>query len=253
MSHEIGYSLEKIVERTKERIKNLDFQKEKRESRNVLERIKYWDKIPVISEIKPASPSGKIREVSDPLWIAKEMIEGGAFGISVLTEPHYFNGNVSYLERISSVFDVPVLRKDFIIHEGQIYESAHYGADMVLLIASILRERDLERLYDLAKECGLYPVIEVGSREEIERSGFSDIIMINNRNLKDLSIDLSRTEKLIRYIPEKKIVIGASGIKNREDVERMMRAGCDGVLVGTSIMKSKNVREKVKELTGIIR
>ncbi|MHC1569555.1 MAG: indole-3-glycerol phosphate synthase TrpC [Candidatus Syntropharchaeales archaeon] len=236
--------IDKILERTRYRVERL---KEHKNIFNQIKKAKAEGRVPVISEIKPASPLKDLRSIRNPVEVAEAMERGGASGISILTEPYFFKGSLSTLKSVAAQSKLPILRKDFIIDPLQIMESAVSGADMVLLIVGILSEDKLRALYALAVELGLTPIVEVQSREEIELADFCEIIMINNRNLWDLTVDISRTENLIGYIG-KKTIISASGIKTRSDAVRMINCGADAVLVGSSIMESRDVELKIREL-----
>jgi len=208
--------------------------------------------IPVIAEVKPASPTTHNREVSpaDAAQIARTMEKAGACAISVLTEPDFFHGCPENLEHVRQAVSIPVLRKDFIIDERQLYE---VESDLILLIAGILGDR-LPGFITLAKDRGLQPLVEVHDHAELIAVLGTDanIIGINNRNLKTMEIDLATTEELapiIRKHSPDRIVISESGILTPEDAVRVIRAGADAVLVGTSIMKGdiyENTRLLVK-------
>ena len=196
--------------------------------------------IPVIAEVKPASPTTHNRDVSpaDAAQIARTMEKAGAAAISVLTEPDYFHGSLENLEHVRIAVNIPVLRKDFIIDEKQLYEA---NSDLILLIAGILGDR-LPGFIDLAKRRGLQPLVEVHNHAELMAALDSEasIIGINNRNLKTMEINLATTEELAPIISEHNpdiIIISESGILTPRDAVRMVQAGADAVLVGTSIMK----------------
>ncbi|OFV68067.1 MAG: indole-3-glycerol phosphate synthase [Candidatus Syntrophoarchaeum caldarius] len=236
--------IENILEKTKLRVERL---KDHKSIENEIRKAQKAGKIPLISEIKPASPLKDLRPIQDPLEVLGAMERGGASGISVLTEPYFFKGSFDFLRSVSASSKLPTLRKDFIIDPIQVAETVASGADMLLLIVGILTETQLRELYASAIEFGITPVVEVQSRDEIELADFCDIVMINNRNLWDLTVDISRTEKLIGYIG-KKTIISASGIKTRADALRMIDCGADAVLVGSSIMESEDIELKVREL-----
>jgi len=199
----------------------------------------------IITEIKPASPSeGKIREV-DPVSTAKAMERGGACALSVLTEPFYFHGSLMNLRKAKDSVKVPVMRKDFIVDEYQLYEAKSYGADAVLLMASVLGD-DLKRFYGKAKELGMEALIEVHGEEELKIAldAGAEIIGINNRNLKDLTVDLDTTKRLAAKIPKGKIIISESGIKTRADLDFVLKYA-DAALVGTSLMRADDTEKAV--------
>ncbi|MDF1557675.1 MAG: indole-3-glycerol-phosphate synthase [ANME-2 cluster archaeon] len=196
--------------------------------------------IPVIAEVKPSSPTTHNRNVTpiDAAQIARTMEQAGAVAISVLTEPDFFHGSLENLECVRRSVNIPVLRKDFIIDEKQLYET---HSDLILLIAGLLGDR-LPEFISLAKSRGLQPLVEVHNRAELMTvlDTDADIIGINNRNLKTMEVDLATTEELApiinRHRPDT-IIISESGIMTPKDVVRVVRAGADAVLVGTSIMK----------------
>ncbi|HEY9205655.1 MAG TPA: indole-3-glycerol-phosphate synthase [Candidatus Methanoperedens sp.] len=202
--------------------------------------------VPVIAEVKPSSPTRFIRNVTpeDAERIARQMESGGAAAISVLTEPHFFKGSIENLEAVRQGVKLPVLRKDFIIDQAQIHE---VDSDLILLIAGILGER-LDCFVDEAISSGKEPLVEVHNPKEVESalSTRTRIIGINNRDLNTLKVDISTTEKLAPLISDR-IIIGESGISTPGDAARMINAGADAVLVGTSIMEG-NIYEKTYEL-----
>ncbi|MFH1825164.1 MAG: indole-3-glycerol phosphate synthase TrpC [Candidatus Firestonebacteria bacterium] len=206
----------------------------------------------IIAEVKKASPSkGIMRKDFNPVQIAKIYEKGKADAISVLTDNKYFKGNLSYLKRIKNMVSVPILRKDFIIDEYQIYESRYYGADAVLLIVSILTENKLRYFIKLAKKINMDCLVEVHSQKEIKTAlkCNADIIGINNRDLRTFKTDLKTTERLIRYMPDNKIVISESGIKTKEDIKYLKSLGVDGVLIGETFMRSKNITSTLKKFS----
>jgi indole-3-glycerol phosphate synthase len=201
---------------------------------------------PIIGEIKPASPSGKIREIKDPARIAAQMIDGGACAISVLTEEKFFGGSLENLLAVSRMSSVPVLRKDFIFDESQIDEAYYYGADSLLLIASFFDGGKLKQFIEKSREFGMEPLVEVHTKDDTKKaeSSGAKIIGINNRDKDTLKVDLERT-KLISDIDGVKV--SASGIKCVDDLKFVL-GYCDAALIGTEIMKSENIEKKVREL-----
>ncbi|HUB65856.1 MAG TPA: indole-3-glycerol phosphate synthase TrpC [Candidatus Methylacidiphilales bacterium] len=209
------------------------------------------NEVAVIAEVKKASPSaGVIAENFDPLSQAREYARGGAHALSVLTDEKYFGGHLSHLKQIREQVDLPLLRKDFIIHELQVYESVVAGADAILLIVASLDEEMLRRLYHQAKGCQLDVLVEVHDLDEMDYAldlG-ADIIGINNRNLKTFEVDLATTETLAEEIPNHALAVSESGIKTAADVRRLRACGINAVLVGETLMRAKNVPEKLAEL-----
>lgn len=199
----------------------------------------------IISEIKPASPSGKIRDVEDPASIAEEMMSGGACAISVLTEEKFFGGSLENLRAVSHISSVPVLRKDFIFDESQIDEAYYYGADSLLLIASFFDEDALKKFIEKSRKFGMEPLVEVHSKEDIKKaeSAGARIFGINNRDKDTLVVDLERT-KLIEGVEGVKV--SASGVSNVDDLKYVLKY-CDAALIGTEIMKAENIEERVRE------
>ncbi len=210
--------------------------------------------VAIIAEVKKASPSAGAGEhrVADfnPLSQAREYTRGGAHALSVLTDEKYFKGHLAYLKQIREQVDLPLLRKDFIIDELQVYESVVAGADCILLIVASLDDAQLRKLYERAKACQLDVLVEVHDLPEMERAlelG-ADMIGINNRNLKTFQVDLATTETLAEEIPNDTVAISESGIKTGEDVRRVRAAGVNAVLIGETLMRAKNVPEKLREL-----
>ena len=209
------------------------------------------NEVAIIAEVKKASPSaGVIAADFNPLSQAREYARGGAHALSVLTDEKYFQGHLTYLRQIREQVELPLLRKDFILHELQIYESVVAGADCILLIVASLDEERLLSLYNKAKSCQLDVLVEVHNLAEMERAldMGADMIGINNRNLKTFQVDLATTETLAEEIPADTVAISESGIRDAADVRRVRAAGINAVLVGETLMRAKNVPEKIREL-----
>lgn len=209
--------------------------------------------IRLIAEVKKASPSrGIIRQDFDDKGIAAVYKEKGVDAISVLTEEDFFQGNLEYLSEVKEVAALPVLRKDFIFDEYQVYEARANNADALLLIAAILSPAQGDEYLHLAKELGMAVLFEVHDHAELEMALKinAPVIGINNRNLKTLKIDLGTTFLLKREIPADRIVVSESGIRTREDVRRLEDAGVDSMLIGTSLMESGDIGSKIDELRG---
>jgi len=210
------------------------------------------EKIKLIAEIKKASPSkGVIREKFDPLGTAS-IYEKKSDAISALTEEDFFQGRLEFIPLIKNTTTKPLLRKDFIFDEYQIYESRANEADAILLIAAILSKNQAEEYLHLARELGLSVLFEVHDFEELEMALDINafIIGINNRNLKTLQIDLDTSLKLKKEIPKDRIIVCESGIRTREDVLILEKAGLDAMLIGTSLMESSDISKKIDELKG---
>lgn len=256
--------LDKIVEKKKIYIENqkketsFDVVKNKALSldRSILDfynALKGKNKISIIAEIKKASPSkGLIRERFVPREIAKEYIESGADAISALTEEDFFQGSPKFLTEIKEFSTIPVLRKDFIIDEYQIYEAFNIGADAILLIAAILNDEQLKRYKKIAESLSMRCLTEIHNEEELKRVlkiGF-EIIGINNRNLYNFEEDLTTTEKLIDIIPNEKVVVSESGIRARADMEYLESLGVNAVLIGEMFMRADSIGDKFREIRG---
>ena len=210
--------------------------------------------IRMIAEVKKASPSkGLIRPDFDPVEIAKTYEASGASAISVLTDEKYFQGSLEYLKAIRQAVDLPLLRKDFIIDPYQIFEARAAGADAILLIVAALPREKLFGFMSLAGALGMDSLVEVHTAEELDIAmeiGAS-IIGVNNRNLQTFETKLETTLELAAEVPGDRILVSESGIFTRADVERLMEAGVDAILVGESLMRQPDPGVKVKELLGI--
>ena len=207
--------------------------------------------ISVVAEIKKASPS--LGDIAPDLDIAKTAVfyeEGGASAISVLTEEDYFKGESSFIKTVKEATRIPVLRKDFIFEEYQIYESKYLGADAILLIATILEKEILRQLVDISLSLNIEPLVEVHIQEDIEKmlQTKARVIGINNRDLKTFETDTKVTQRLISSVGSGKIIVSESGIKSKEDVRWLKSLGVDAILVGESIVRSTNLRKKIESL-----
>ena len=206
-----------------------------------------------ILECKKASPSkGIIAENFPYLSIAKEYEAAGADAISVLTEPKWFLGKNKYLEEISGAVHIPVLRKDFVVDEYMVYEAKVLGASAVLLIVSILSGEELKRYMDICEETGLSALVEAHDGTEVKtavRAG-ARIIGVNNRNLKDFSVDTENAGRLRALIPEGILFVSESGVRNAEDVKAIRDIGADAVLIGETVMRAEDKRRVLAELKG---
>ena len=210
--------------------------------------------IHLICEVKKASPSkGIISEDFPYVEIAKDYETGGAGAISVLTEPFYFLGSGAYLEKIREAVSLPLLRKDFIVDEYQIYETKLLGADAILLICAILKGETLRDYLETAHSLGLNALVEAHSPEEIETalSAGANIIGVNNRNLKDFSVDTGHSAALRRLVPEDVVFVAESGIHSKEQVAELKKAGVNAVLIGETFMCADNRLNLVKEYSSI--
>jgi indole-3-glycerol phosphate synthase len=207
----------------------------------------------IIAEVKRRSPStGRIREAFDPVQIAALYQDNGAAAISIITDEAFFGGMGHYLSDIKDIIDLPLLRKDFIIDPYQIYETKFLGGDALLLIASLLETGELGEYILLTEKLGLAPLVEVHTREELDKAlaAGADIIGINNRDLKTFSTDIKTTLELAPAIPRDKTVVTESGIASRGDIEQLMEAGIHCFLVGEALMRAEDIGGKLRELLG---
>ena len=205
----------------------------------------------LIAEVKKASPSaGVIAKDFDPVKQAKKYAAAGAGAISVLTDEKYFQGRLEYLTKIREEVAVPVLRKDFIVSEAQIYEASVAGADAVLLIVAALEQDELLRLFDCAMTYQLEVLMEVHDLPELERALRTEasIIGVNNRNLKTFTVDLATTDAIAQEVPDDITLVSESGIKTPEDAAYVAECGANAVLVGESLMRAKDVGDAVEAI-----
>lgn len=213
------------------------------------------DQINIIAEIKRASPSkGVINDKIDVADVSRNYEIGGACAISVLTEEDKFKGSLKDLKTARSVVKLPILRKDFIFDEFQIYEAAEAGADVILLIAAMLDDETLIKLYDLAeKKLGLDVLVEVHTFEELERVKKlnAKIIGINNRDLHTFKVSLDVSRELIKHAPKDVLLITESGITTKDEILELRDLGFSGFLIGETLMRSGNVEFEIKKLTGV--
>ena len=205
----------------------------------------------LITEIKKASPSGGIiRENFNPKLIAKSYYNAGATCISVLTDTPFFQGKDFYIKQVKETVPIPVLRKDFIIDKYQIYESKYIGADCILLIMALLETNEAKEFSSIAHSLGLDVLIEVHNKKELEEALKipSHLLGINNRNLKNLEIDIATTEKLIKDIPDNRDIISESGFSSHEEINYIIEKGVFRFLIGEHLMKQENIEEATLSL-----
>jgi len=203
----------------------------------------------IIAEVKKASPSkGVIREDFDPMVIAQAYEKGGADSLSILTEPHFFQGDKEYLGMVRRYVSIPLLRKDFIVDKYQLVEALAFGADYVLLIAMALSRKELKELYDYARHLGLDVLVEVHNKTDLVKAIFAgaEIIGINHRNLESFEMDMHLTEKLIPLVPNRKIIVAESGINDHETVVEISKMGADAFLVGEHFMRQDDITAAIK-------
>jgi len=205
----------------------------------------------IIAEVKKASPSkGVIREDFDPLQIAQDYEKAGVNAISVLTEPHFFQGSLEYLTGIRRYVGTPLLRKDFIISQYQLVEALVYGADFVLLIAKALSKKELKDLLNYTWHLGMNALVEIHDKEDLKKAIYAgaDIIGINHRNLETFEMDMQLCHKLIPLIPNGKIIVAESGINDKEIIHQLHDIGVDAFLIGEHFMRQDNIVSSVSEL-----
>ena len=208
----------------------------------------------LLTEVKFSSPSlGKIRTISDPLKIAKQMIDGGSRALSVLTQPHLFNGSPEFFMAIRREVKVPMLMKDIVVDKIQIEAGRKIGADFMLLIQSLFDKKfldDIDEFVEFGHKNGLKVLLEVHTLEEFNNAlkTNADLIGINNRNLDTLEIDLTTTEKILKDFDSSRPIISESGIESPDHIKFLKESGASAFLIGSSIMKSQNIEEHVKKL-----
>ena len=254
--------LEKIADKTKERVEILkkDFNlKEKALSiKNegfIFEKALKKEDVAIIAEIKKASPSkGLICKDFHPNLIADEYKNANVDCISVLTEPYFFLGDNSYVQIVKNISKKPVLRKDFIIDEIQIYESKIIGANCILLICSLLDETKLSKFLKIAEDLNLSALVEAHSEDEIKTAikANARIIGVNNRNLKTFEVDFNNSLKLRKLVPSDILFVSESGIKTRDDIIKLQNANVNAALIGETFMRSENKIAEIKKLRGEI-
>ena len=221
---------------------------------NIIDMIQKNKHASLITEVKFSSPSlGKIRKTTDPVKIAKSMVEGGAIGLSILTQPHLFNGSPEYFQKIRKEVKIPLLMKDIVIDKIQIDAAEKIGADCILLIQSIFDmklARDVDEFISYAHKKKLMVLLESHTKKEFINSTKTDadLLGINNRNLDTLEINLDVTKNILKNRNEKRIILSESGIESPNDIRFLHDCGADAFLVGSSIMKSKDIKGQVKKL-----
>ncbi len=205
----------------------------------------------IIAEVKKASPSKGIIASDFPyLEIAKEYEASGANAVSCLTEPEYFKGSDEYLLNIAKEVKIPVLRKDFTVDPYMIYEAKVLGASAILLIAAILTDAELKEYFQIAESLGLSALFEAHDEEEVKRclNQGARIVGVNNRNLKDFTVDINNSIRLRKLVPKSVIYVSESGIKTPEDLKVLRENGTDAVLIGEMFMRSENKKELIESL-----
>lgn len=209
--------------------------------------------IRLIAEVKKASPSkGIIREDFNPVHIANAYEAAGASCISVLTDVEFFQGSIDYLDQIRGAVDLPLLRKDFVVHPYQIFEARAHGADAVLLIAECLSRQELRGLYQLIRELGMHALVELYDPIHLDNvlNTGTELIGVNNRDLKTFEVNLEHTLHMRRQIPNDRILVGESGIYTHADAMLLQENGVQAMLVGESLMRQDDITSAVHTLLG---
>lgn len=212
------------------------------------------DAINIIAELKKASPSrGVIRAEYAPAVLAESLEQGGAAALSVLTEEDFFSGSLADLKEASRVTKIPILRKDFIVDPWQVWETRAAGADAFLLIAAILSDAALAQLLDLGRSLKMEPLVEVHTREELDRvlTAGARIIGVNNRDLRDFQVHIETSLTLVEAIPDDCIAVSESGLRTHDDLVRLRRAGFDAFLVGDHLMSDPDPAASLRALIGL--
>ena len=253
--------LDKILEEKKEEVRLLknkyslssfrSMELFNKQNLSLINRLNDKSHISIIAEIKKASPSkGVLKKDFYHLDIAKSYIKNGADAISILTDEKFFQGNIEYLSDISKISNVPLLRKDFIIDEHQVFEAKAFGADVILLIAEALTKEPINDLTQTAKEIGLEVLLEVHSLVQLDKIDFSlnKIIGVNNRDLNTFKVDLNATKEIIKHLPAEVKVVSESGISNKKDIDFLKSLNVNGILVGEHLMKSENLDNSFSQL-----
>lgn len=254
--------LDRIIAAKRDEVAHLKYSKPVSELKKIIrdlppprdfKKVLNGDDCSIIAEIKRSSPSrGRLREDFDPLEIASIYEENGAAAISVLTDRKFFEGDKAYLSAIKNIVDMPLLRKDFIIDSCQIYETRVLGGDAVLFIVRLLENEQLREYIQLADTLWLDSLVEVHTREELDRAiaAGADIIGINNRNLETFSTNLTTSINLASCVPEDRIIVSESGINTRKDIKILMKADIHSFLVGEVLMRADDIGGKLRELLG---
>ena len=248
----------KIIEASKKSLENRKLEKPKEElitqikglpkARNFYGAFK---KLGIIAEIKLASPTaGVISDETHISEIVKQYDLGGANAISVITEQDFFRGNLKFVEEVKQKTELPVLQKDFVVDDYQIYEARTIGADALLLIVKILEQQELEHFVEVCLKIGLEPVVEINDEKDLEKVLLTKtrIIAVNARDLDSFDVNTKKACDLIEKIPDHFLRLGFSGVNSKEEMELYSKAGARGVLIGTKLMKISNKKEFIKSL-----
>lgn len=255
--------LDEITERTRERVAEskaktplcdvIAAAKERGNSTRSFYKALAEGDISFICEVKRSSPSaGMIAQEFDFEAIAEEYEKAGAAAVSVLTEPYYFKGSLDFLQKISDRLTIPVLRKDFTVDEYMIYEARAYGADAVLLICSILSDEQIKEYLEITHSLGMSALVEAHTSDEVLRAAAcgAKIIGVNNRNLKDFTVNIENSLSLLPFVPSNAVFVSESGMKTAEDIQRLREKGVNAVLIGETLMRADDKAQMIKTLRG---
>ena len=254
-------TLQKLVDNSKKAIADGTYEISdslKKSEIDLIESIKQNKHASLITEVKFSSPSlGKIRQKSDPVQIAQAMVDGGAKALSVLTQPYLFEGSPQYFMEIRKQIKIPMLMKDIVIDKVQIDAAKKIGADYMLLIQSLFDLgylKEIDELIEYGHKNGLKVLVEAHTKSEFQNSlkTNADLVGINNRNLDTLKIDIHTTQKLLENFDHTRIIVSESGIETPQDIQFLKKCGAGAFLVGSSIMKSENIKENVRGLVNSI-
>lgn len=258
--------LEEIAEKTRQRVaaqkKQIPLEQLKRQAEAMpCERFGCFQKaltepgMSFICEVKKASPSKGVIAAEFPyLEIARQYDAAGASAISILTEPYYFQGSNAYLQQIRHITELPLLRKDFTVDAYMLYEAKVIGADAVLLICALLEKEALEQYLQLCRQLGLEALVEAHDEKEMAMAleAGAEIIGVNNRNLKDFTVDIGNSMRLRQMVPEHIAFVAESGMKTRADIAQLEEAHVNGVLIGETLMRSENKKQMLQQLKGLV-
>lgn len=212
--------------------------------------LKAFDDVSVIAEIKKASPSkGLIRPDFDHMAIAEQYSESNIQAMSILTEPEYFKGDLSFVDDVKAKYDIPVLRKDFTVDEYMIYEAKLHGADAILLIMAALTDAEYKKFHSVAEELKLDVLVETHNEEEVKRAvEYGRIFGVNNRNLQTFEEDITTCERLLPLIPDSAVKVAESAVRTHADFEYLRSLSFDAALIGEAFMRRADIPAAVKEL-----
>lgn len=258
--------LEEIAEKTRQRVaaqkKQIPLEQLKQQAEAMpCERFGCFQKaltepgMSFICEVKKASPSKGVIAAEFPyLEIARQYDAAGASAISILTEPYYFQGSNAYLQQIRHITELPLLRKDFTVDAYMLYEAKVIGADAVLLICALLEKEALEQYLQLCRQLGLEALVEAHDEKEMAMAleAGAEIIGVNNRNLKDFTVDIGNSMRLRQMVPENIAFVAESGMKTRADIAQLEEAHVNGVLIGETLMRSENKKQMLQQLKGLV-